>query len=210
MEKIGRAAGGVRAARRSGCSGFAFKPNTDDLREAPALRLVHDSLRRGGRAVQACSTRWPWRTSGAHVTAPVEYCKNAYDVAAGADALVLVTEWNEFRELDFARLGKRMRGKVFVDCATSTRRERVEATGFVYESVGRGSARALAQEEKLIDGVRIKQLKVIPDERGLLMEMLRATTSSSRSSGRSTSRSPTRAWSRAGTTTRSRPTTSCA
>jgi UDPglucose 6-dehydrogenase len=75
------------------------------------------------------------------VKVPVEFGKNAYDAATGADAVVLVTEWNQFRELDFDRLKAAMRGRVFVDCRNVYVPARVEGEGFVYESFGRGKAR---------------------------------------------------------------------
>jgi UDPglucose 6-dehydrogenase len=135
LEKLAAAAGSLKG-KTVGLLGLAFKPNTDDLREAPAIRLVHDLLTKGARVrvfdpVAMDNFR---RT----VKSPVEYGRNAYDTAAGCDALVLVTEWNEFRELDFPRLKKTMRGNVFVDCRNVYSRERVEGEGFVYESFGRG------------------------------------------------------------------------
>jgi UDPglucose 6-dehydrogenase len=135
MEKLTAAAGDLRG-KTVGLLGLAFKPNTDDLREAPAIRLVHDLLARGARVrvfdpVAMDNFR---RT----VKSPVEFGRNAYDTAAGCDALVLVTEWNQFRELDFPRLKTVMRGNVFLDCRNVYSRERVEGQGFVYESFGRG------------------------------------------------------------------------
>jgi len=70
---------------------------------------------------------------------PVEYGRNAYETANGCDALVLVTEWNEFRQLDFARLKQGMRGSVFVDCRNVYSPEQMAGTGFTYESFGRGT-----------------------------------------------------------------------
>ncbi|HEU4365399.1 MAG TPA: UDP binding domain-containing protein, partial [Candidatus Krumholzibacteria bacterium] len=135
MEKLVRAAGDLRG-KTVGLLGLAFKPNTDDLREAPAIRLVHDLLAKGARVrVFDPVAMENFRRA---VKSPVEYGKNAYDTAAGCDALVLVTEWNEFRELDFPRLGEVMRGNVFLDCRNVYSRERVEGQGFVYESFGRG------------------------------------------------------------------------
>lgn len=135
LEKLVRALGDVKD-KTVGLLGLAFKPNTDDLREAPAIRLVHGLLSKGARVrvfdpVAMDNFR---RTADA----PVEYGKHAYDTAAGCDALVLVTEWNEFRELDFPRLKKLMRGNVFLDCRNVYTRDRVEGQGFVYESFGRG------------------------------------------------------------------------
>jgi UDPglucose 6-dehydrogenase len=137
LEKLARATGGV-GGKTVALLGLAFKPNTDDLREAPALRLVHELLRSGARVkVFDPVAMENFRKS---TKAPVEYGKNAYEAASGADAVVLVTEWNEFRELDFPRLKTLMRGHVFVDCRNVYSPERMEETGFVYESFGRGRA----------------------------------------------------------------------
>jgi UDPglucose 6-dehydrogenase len=135
LHKLERATGGVKG-KTIGLLGLAFKPNTDDLREAPAIRLVHDLLARGARVrvFDPVAMENFRRTA----TSPVEYGRNAYDTAAGCDAIVLVTEWNEFRELDFPRLKEVMTGNVLVDCRNVYTRERVESQGFVYESFGRG------------------------------------------------------------------------
>ncbi len=135
MDKLAGAVGDLRG-KTVGVLGLAFKPNTDDLREAPANRLVHDLLAKGAR-VRVFD---PVAMDGFRrtVKAPVEYCKSAYQTAEGCDALMLVTEWNEFRELDFPRLKELMRGNVFVDCRNVYVRDRVEGYGFVYESFGRG------------------------------------------------------------------------
>jgi UDPglucose 6-dehydrogenase len=135
IAKLSRATGGLNA-KTIALLGLAFKPNTDDLREAPALQLVHELLKAGARVKVFDPVAMD--NFRKQVKAPVEYSKNAYDAAAGADAVVLVTEWNEFRELDFDRLKAVMRGKVFVDCRNVYTPARVEGEGFVYESFGRG------------------------------------------------------------------------
>jgi UDPglucose 6-dehydrogenase len=135
IEKLARAAGGVNG-KVVALLGLAFKPNTDDLREAPALRLAHELLK-GGARVRVFDPV-AMENFRKLAKAPVEYGKNAYEAASGADAVVLVTEWNEFRELDFGRLKKLMHGNVFVDCRNVYSPERVESSGFVYESFGRG------------------------------------------------------------------------
>jgi UDPglucose 6-dehydrogenase len=73
------------------------------------------------------------------VKAPVEYGRNVYEMAADCDALILVTEWNQFRELDFSRLKHTMKGNVFIDCRNVYTPERMAAKGFTYESFGRGT-----------------------------------------------------------------------
>ena len=135
LEKLKNALGDVNA-KTVGLLGLAFKPNTDDLREAPALRLVHELLKMGARVkVYDPVAMENFRKT---VKAPVEYGNNAYDMAEGCDALLLVTEWNAFRELDFARLKRNMRGNVFIDCRNVYTPERMTARGFTYESFGRG------------------------------------------------------------------------
>ncbi len=119
-----------------GLLGLAFKPNTDDLREAPSLRLVHELLKMGARVKVFDPVAMDnFRKS---IKAPVEYGNNAYHMAEGCDALILVTEWNQFREMDFARLKGVMRGNVFIDCRNVYTPDRIAARGFTYESFGRG------------------------------------------------------------------------
>jgi UDPglucose 6-dehydrogenase len=137
LQKLAHATGGL-SGKVVAVLGLAFKPNTDDLREAPALRLVHELLKAGARV--RVFDPVAMENFRKNVKAPVEYGKNAYDTASGADAVVLVTEWNEFRELDFGRLRQVMRGNVFVDCRNVYSPQRMEGTGFVYESFGRGRA----------------------------------------------------------------------
>jgi UDPglucose 6-dehydrogenase len=135
MDKLNSALDGLEG-RNVGLLGLAFKPNTDDLREAPSLQIV-PQLEAAGAVVKAYD---PIAMDNFRVTvkADVDYCKNAYDCAEDCDAVMLVTEWNEFRELDLERLKKLMRGDVFVDCRNVYKRERVESFGFRYESFGRG------------------------------------------------------------------------
>lgn len=136
MDKLVKALGGAPKGKTVGVLGLSFKPNTDDLREAPSLRLVSELLAAGARikAFDPIAMDNFARSSGAEV----EFCKNAYDVAEDCDAVVLVTEWNEFRELDFARMKRLMKGNVFIDCRNVYRPVRVEGAGFVYDSFGRG------------------------------------------------------------------------
>ncbi len=135
LEKLANGLGGLKD-KVVGLLGLAFKPNTDDLREAPAIRLVHDLLGKGARV--RVFDPVAMENFRRIVKVPVEYGKNAYEAAEGCDALVLVTEWNEFRELDFERLKEIMRGNVFVDCRNVYSPERMKGTGFAYESFGRG------------------------------------------------------------------------
>ncbi|WP_029355770.1 UDP-glucose/GDP-mannose dehydrogenase family protein [Bosea sp. 117] len=115
--------------------GLTFKPNTDDMREAPSIAIVHSLLDKGAR-VRAYD---PEGMAEARKVLPgeVTYAKDAYDCAEGADALVLVTEWDAFRALDFKRIKELLKRPVVVDLRNIYRPQEMAAHGFVYESVGR-------------------------------------------------------------------------
>ena len=99
--------------------GLAFKPNTDDLREAPALEIIH-LLKSEGARVKAYD---PVRRSRPRGLLPgVELCSDAYAVAEGADALLLITPWSEFRRLDLDRIRQSMRTRCWSTAATCTTR----------------------------------------------------------------------------------------
>ena len=115
--------------------GLAFKPETDDMRDAPSLRIVAD-LQAAGAAVRAYD---PSAMESAKKLLPgVAYCDDEYDAARGSDALIVVTEWNQFRSLDFSRLKKLMREPVIVDLRNIYEPEAARGAGFKYTSVGRG------------------------------------------------------------------------
>ena len=117
-----------------GLLGLAFKPNTDDLREAPSLDIARVLLAAGAH-VRAYD---PAAMEGARVKLPaVEYTKDAYAVAAGADALVVVTEWNEFRHLDMARVKASMRRPVIMDGRKIYDPAVMHGHGFTYRGIGR-------------------------------------------------------------------------
>ncbi len=121
-----------------GVLGLAFKPNTDDMREAPSVEIIH-LLQSEGAQVQAYD---PVSMSNAHLYLHnVTLCQDAYQVAEGADALVVVTEWNEFRHLDLARLRAAMRQPRIVDGRNMYDPEEMRTLGFDYRGMGRGYAR---------------------------------------------------------------------
>ena len=136
LSKLTGAIGDLKG-KTVGLLGLSFKPNTDDLREAPSLRLA-GSLASGGANVKVFDPI-AMADFKSISQAPVEYCKNAYDVAEDCDAIMLVTEWNEFRELDLERLKKLMRSPVFIDCRNVYKPDRFAASGFSYHSFGRGT-----------------------------------------------------------------------
>ena len=117
-----------------GLLGLAFKPNTDDMREAPSVDIAKVLLAAGAE-VRAFD---PAAMERSRMLLPeVEYLKDAYQVAAGADALVLVTEWNEFRHLDMARVKQLMRRPVIIDGRNIYDPAAMRGLGFTYRGVGR-------------------------------------------------------------------------
>jgi UDPglucose 6-dehydrogenase len=116
--------------------GLTFKPNTDDMRESPSIPLI-TALQDMGAAVRAYDPAGMQQAKD--VLTGVTFCDNEYDCAKGVSALVIVTEWEQFRALDFARLKKEMAEPVLVDLRNVYRPDEMARHGFKYESVGRGT-----------------------------------------------------------------------
>ncbi|AXJ95494.1 MULTISPECIES: UDP-glucose/GDP-mannose dehydrogenase family protein [unclassified Sphingomonas] len=134
--KVLNALGGAEAARGKSVAllGLTFKPNTDDMRDAPSIAIAQ-ALTDAGVTVRAFD---PEGTEQAKRMMPdLTYCSDAYEAATGADAVVIVTEWDAFRALDLTRLKQTMAAPVLVDLRNIYRREEVEALGFGYTAVGR-------------------------------------------------------------------------
>jgi UDPglucose 6-dehydrogenase len=132
--KVAAALGGELRGKTIAVLGLTFKPNTDDMRESPSIPLI-TALQDMGAKVRAYD---PTGMEQARpLLANVAFCKDAYDCAADASALVIVTEWEQFRALDFARLKKVMQRPVLVDLRNIYRPEEVTRHGFAYDSVGR-------------------------------------------------------------------------
>jgi len=115
--------------------GLSFKPRTDDMREAPSVPLIR-ALLGSGAAVQAYDPE-AMKVGRAILGAKVTFAENSYAALTGADALVIVTEWNEFREPDFARMRKLLRSPVIFDGRNLYNPEQIRAQGFTYISIGR-------------------------------------------------------------------------
>jgi UDPglucose 6-dehydrogenase len=118
-----------------GILGLSFKPNTDDIREAPALEVIH-LLQNEDATIRAYDPAA--MAAAARVLRNVALCEDPYQVATGADALVLATEWNEFKHLDFERIREVMRTPVIVDGRNLWDPERLRSLGFIYFGIGRG------------------------------------------------------------------------
>jgi UDPglucose 6-dehydrogenase len=125
------------ADKRVAVWGLAFKPRTDDVREAPALTLITQLLDAGAEVrVHDPAARQTARLALGAIADKVIFVDHPYDATVGADALVLVTEWQEYRSPDLERLGNQMRRKLLVDGRNVWASEEPEAQGFVYESIG--------------------------------------------------------------------------
>jgi UDPglucose 6-dehydrogenase len=136
IEKIAAAAGPLQG-KTAAVLGLSFKPETDDIRESPALHVVAD-LKKRGVAVRAFD---PAAMGNARVLHPdLHYAKDAYDCATGADFLVIATEWNAFRALDLQRLAERMRGRIMIDLRNVYDPGEMKRAGWTYAGVGRGRA----------------------------------------------------------------------
>jgi UDPglucose 6-dehydrogenase len=118
-----------------GVLGLAFKPNTDDMREAPSVEVIH-LLQSEGSRVQAYDP--VAMVNANHYLHDVILCQDAYEAAQGADALVVVTEWNEFKHLSLPRLKEAMRQPIVVDGRNIYDPEQMKTLGFVYRGMGRG------------------------------------------------------------------------
>jgi UDPglucose 6-dehydrogenase len=134
--KVSNAAGGSLRGKTVAVLGLTFKPDTDDMREAPSIPLVTGLLDMGAK-VRAHD---PVGMEQARRELPdIEYCDDPYKCARGADVVVIVTEWTQFRALDLARLKREMAGSLFIDLRNIYSPQEIEACGFTYESVGRGA-----------------------------------------------------------------------
>lgn len=134
IDKIVDVLGGDASGKTAAVLGLAFKPETDDMRDSPTIPIIK-GLQELGATVRAYD---PQATANAKTMFEnVVYCEDAYDCALGADVLVLATEWNEFRALNFEKVRKALRQPVVVDLRNIYDPHRMAALGFTYVSVGR-------------------------------------------------------------------------
>lgn len=136
-DKVIGALGGDVRGRTIAVLGLTFKPNTDDMRESPSLAVL-PALQEAGARIRA------YDPEGMHEAAPllpgVELCADAYETMGGADALLIITEWNQFRALDLDRVKSLLAQPLMIDLRNIYKPEEMRAAGFVYHSVGRPTA----------------------------------------------------------------------
>ena len=134
--KLRNALDGSFSGKKIGVLGLSFKPNTDDMREAPATEIIHLLISECAD-VQAYD---PQAMENAAVELPeITLCKDPYETAKGADALILATEWNEFKQLDFNKIFKLMRTPILIDGRNQWDSTRLREIGFTYIGIGQGN-----------------------------------------------------------------------
>jgi UDPglucose 6-dehydrogenase len=117
-----------------GVLGLAFKPNTDDMRNAPSIDIIK-SLQKEGAKIKAYDPKA--MSSARPLLSGIKYCRNAYETAKGSDALLIITEWDEFKELDLKKIRKLMTQPIIIDGRNIFNPEKMDAEGFIYKSIGR-------------------------------------------------------------------------
>ncbi|MDQ6986764.1 MAG: UDP-glucose/GDP-mannose dehydrogenase family protein [Mariprofundaceae bacterium] len=135
VRKIIAALGGDVAGKRIGVLGLTFKPETDDMRDAPALAILPPLLEKGA-IIQAHDPQGMGEAKHL-LPAGICYCDDAYAALDGVDALVLLTEWNEYRNLDLPRIAAAMQGNAFIDLRNVYESDRLAEAEFSYTCVGR-------------------------------------------------------------------------
>ena len=145
-QRIKRAAGGSVRGKTIGVLGITFKPNTDDMREAPSLTII-PILHRDGALIQGYDPKG--RHHGQALLPGVKWCSSALEAARDADIVVLLTEWNEFRAIDFKSLKRAMRGNVLIDTRNVFIPSEARLAGFDYFGVGRPDGTRLGNTHRL-------------------------------------------------------------
>jgi UDPglucose 6-dehydrogenase len=135
-DRVAVALNGPVSGKTIAILGLTFKPNTDDMREAPSLDIIA-ALRQQGAEIRAYDPEGMEAAKG--LMPDITYTADPYDCAAGADAMVLVTEWEAFRALNLKKLKSALRQPVIVDLRNVYRPAEMEAEGFIYSSIGRRS-----------------------------------------------------------------------
>ena len=136
--RIAKALGGSVAGKTVALLGLTFKPNTDDMRDSASLDIVPALLKDGAR-VQVFDPEG-MNEAKKLLSGPIVWCDSAYDAMGGADVLVIVTEWNEFRTPNFLKIVTGLKNKVIFDGRNLFETAAIRELGFYYESIGRAPA----------------------------------------------------------------------
>jgi UDPglucose 6-dehydrogenase len=115
--------------------GLAFKPNTDDIREAPALYIINELVKEG--AIITAFDPEAMKNVKELIGEKIQFVENQYEALPGCDALLIATEWNEFRTPDFEKMGSLMNNKVIFDGRNVFDLDQMKELGYYYESIGR-------------------------------------------------------------------------
>ena len=135
IKKIRAALGGSETGKTIGVLGLTFKPETDDMRDAPALSILPPLMEKGA-SIRAHDPQGMIEARQ-YLPSAVHYCDDMYEVCAGADAVVVLTEWNAYRGMDLARVKRSLRTPVVIDLRNVYERATLEAMGFSYHCIGR-------------------------------------------------------------------------
>jgi UDPglucose 6-dehydrogenase len=136
VQKILAAIGGNAKGKTVGILGLSFKPNTDDMRDSPSVPIVYALLEHGIR-VKVYDPVAMDEAKKVLNGSSIQYCSNSYEVAEGADALVFVTEWNQFRKLDMEKMKDLLKNPIIVDLRNIYDPQTMRSMGFTYIGVGR-------------------------------------------------------------------------
>ena len=136
-DRVAKAVGGDLSGKKVGVLGLAFKPNTDDMRDAPSIPLINALVEKGASVAAFDPVA---RHQAEQILTNIDFAADAYAAAKDADVIVIVTEWDEFRALDLEALAASMRGRVLVDLRNVYDREEAKRAGLAYHGIGRGKA----------------------------------------------------------------------
>jgi UDPglucose 6-dehydrogenase len=134
VEKVKRLVGEDLNDKEIGILGLSFKPDTDDMRDAPSIVIINELLKAGAK-IKAYDPIAMNRAK--KLLSGVEFCEDSYEVAKGADVLIVLTEWNEFRQIDLSKMASVMKQKILIDARNVYERGKAEDLGFKYQGVGR-------------------------------------------------------------------------
>lgn len=137
VDRVVAACGGSVEGKTISALGLTFKPNTDDMRDAPSLVIIPELQKRGAKIKAFCPEGM---REAKELLSNVEYCENSYDCLEGANAAVIITEWDEFRALDISRVSQLLKDKVLIDLRNIYNAVEFEGTGISYSSIGRPKA----------------------------------------------------------------------